>query len=864
VLRRWALGALALLLASTAVDATAPPAAHAAPGDPNEIVALVLDGYGNGHGRGMSQWGAYGWATQAGWTWQQILAHYYGNTTLTTASPTDYVGLPTGRMTVRLVALDDAQTAVVSVGGAAQWSGAPNRQFASLVAREVPGAQRVYDVWGSTAPSCPSGSDPLDGSATGPSMTVPSTTLRRGDRNADVAAVQRFLDRFGYEPGPIDSSFGAMTEAAVKRFQTAAAGRGWYSGPVDGVWTAAVASAARQQIAEADAAATWEYLGRSSAVPAGQPGVRFTTPGGDALDTPVSKLLALCQPDGSLVHYRGSIYAANGTDGENRTVNDVPIEAYLQGVVPREVSASWADAAGGAGANAVRAQAVAARSYALAQGLGSAAGRRYSYAKTCDTQACQVYGGAGTRAYVGASLTVREDARTNAAVAATAGLVLKRNGSVVSAEFSASNGPRTAGGVFPAVDDPADAVPPNPNHRWTRVLAAGEVAARYGLGTLSQATTEPDPALIALGIEGDWARRVRLGDGRTSRTIASWDFRGAYGLPSPNFSITAVRRSTVASFDVAFLGDSVGESITTGATPELPTLLQGTFASLVLDARTNRCTVGSCIGGDDGLKAVSRLPSGLDLVVVELGYNDAPGDLGAEIDRVMAALTAKGAKKVAWLTMSERRIATGGTPYFAPSNSAVRAAAGRWPNLVVLDWNAASSGADRNRWYTDNVHLTATGQAELARWLRAQMLALAGGSAVDPPTEPPPPTTQPVKLVAGRALRLPVVGVAGVPSSGVTGVSLNVTVVDPVAAGYLTVYPCGSAAPEASNLNFVAGQTVANAVVAPVDATGEVCVRSSVAAHVLVDLSGWFTSGLSTRVPERVLDTRNGIGPRPR
>ena len=47
--------------------------------------ALVLSGHGWGHGIGMSQWGAYGYATH-GWTYDKILAHYYVGTTLGSAS----------------------------------------------------------------------------------------------------------------------------------------------------------------------------------------------------------------------------------------------------------------------------------------------------------------------------------------------------------------------------------------------------------------------------------------------------------------------------------------------------------------------------------------------------------------------------------------------------------------------------------------------------------------------------------------------------------------------------------------------------------------------------------------------------------
>ena len=118
---------------------------EAAPGDTNEIVAVVIDGVGNGHGRGLSQWGSYGWAVNYGWDWTQILDHYYGGTTMGDA--------PNDRISVRLLAVDDQQTAVISATGTANWGSTGN--YASLVAREVPGQQNLYDVWGSTSLVCP-------------------------------------------------------------------------------------------------------------------------------------------------------------------------------------------------------------------------------------------------------------------------------------------------------------------------------------------------------------------------------------------------------------------------------------------------------------------------------------------------------------------------------------------------------------------------------------------------------------------------------------------------------------------------------------------------------------------------------------
>jgi hypothetical protein len=57
-------------------------------------------------------------------------------------------------------------------------------------------------------------------------------------------------------------------------------------------------------------------------------------------------------------------------------------------------------------------------------------------------------------------------------------------------------------------------------------------------------------------------------------------------------------------------------------------------------------------------------------------------------------------------------------------------------------------------------------------------------------------------------------------------------------------------------LNVGAGRTVANAVVARVDGTGEVCVYASTAVDVVVDVSGWFTSGFVPQTPARIMDTR--------
>ena len=119
----------------------------------------------------------------------------------------------------------------------------------------------------------------------------------------------------------------------------------------------------------------------------------------------------------------------------------------------------------------------------------------------------------------------------------------------------------------------------------------------------------------------------------------------------------------------------------------------------------------------------------------------------------------------------------------------------------------------------------------------------------------------------GGTIALPVVGAGGVPASGVAAVVVNVTVTEPTAEGFLTVFPSGTARPLASNLNFLARQTVPNLVTAKVGSDGKVAVYNSAGStHVVMDVVGWFGTGgtsLNALSPARILDTRGGapIGP---
>lgn len=118
--------------------------------------------------------------------------------------------------------------------------------------------------------------------------------------------------------------------------------------------------------------------------------------------------------------YRGVIIIQN-KNGKLTVINNVPLEDYIKGVVPSEMPSGWET-------EAHKAQAIAARSYALAN-LGKRA--KYGY-DLKDTPEDQAYGGAS-----------KETPDTNYAVDQTKGIVLTYNMKVINAYYSASAGGQT-------------------------------------------------------------------------------------------------------------------------------------------------------------------------------------------------------------------------------------------------------------------------------------------------------------------------------------------------------------------------------------------------------------------------------------
>ncbi len=131
-------------------------------------------------------------------------------------------------------------------------------------------------------------------------------------------------------------------------------------------------------------------------------------------------------------------------------------------------------------------------------------------------------------------------------------------------------------------------------------------------------------------------------------------------------------------------------------------------------------------------------------------------------------------------------------------------------------------------------------------------------------TRPGQPT---IDGVASGGGALDVSGVVEVAVAGRGGMSpvaksavLNVTAVGAAAPGFLTVWPCDSARPSTSNVNYVKGAATPNAVVTALSASGTVCVFSSNPTNVIIDVFGEFNPDdyAAMAQPARLMETRSG------
>ena len=446
--------------------------------------AVVVDGRGWGHGRGMGQYGALGYAVDEGWTSAQILDHYYGGTVAATVAPSD-IG-------IRLLSRDNEATTVyvenavlLVAGEAGNWAALSGKSVRVTLDGDVD-QYRVAVGNGCTG----SFSD------TGIVIQSPFVRIRAG---------------FNGTPPAAPTTTSTTTTSTTTSTTTTVAGATTTS-------TTAVPS---PTTTTPPATTTTTPPPTTSTPTVTSGGITVLGFGDDGLD----QTLQLCEGSNAATWYRGEIRAAR-YEHHQRTVNFLPVEQYLRSVVPQEMPASWASMGGGAGAQAVRVQAVAARSYALAE-------QRYDYAKTCDTIRCQVY--EGRRSWSGSSVWNNEESASDVAILATAGVVRMRDGEIARTEFSASTGGYTITADFPGVVDDGDDVSINPVHRWSSEFDAGTVADTFGLGQLYEIRVV---SRDGFGDDGGRAEEIEL---RTrsgeSFVVTGNRFRREFGLMSNWYGI---------------------------------------------------------------------------------------------------------------------------------------------------------------------------------------------------------------------------------------------------------------------------------------------------------------------------------------
>jgi stage II sporulation protein D len=364
------------------------------------------------------------------------------------------------------------------------------------------------------------------------------------------------------------------------------------------------------------------------------------------------------------IRWRGTVHFRPGSGGLH-AINYVDLEDYLYGVVPRESPSSWP-------AEALKAQAVAARSYA------------YQDAKAHNTLKCttrsQVYGGHSRPGHT------HEAASANSAVDATKGQLVWYGSQTqpVKTYFSSSSGGHTAsiedvwtgGSPKPYYKGVEDADQASPAYRWNLgPYTATEFAAKLRAAGVSSA---PAPATVT-AVKSD---RATSGHTRSvtftwsngaSTTVGGNTLRSKLGLKSTNFEVVSSKPPIDDKYDdddamltwvgpwsidesTSYSGDSAHESSTKGS--KLIVTFSGTAVRIIGDksASGGKATVhidGKNVGTIDTYAAKTdhiatlmtreSLKSGTHTLVLEVTGTHASASDGAtiRIDRIDLAGTLK-------------------------------------------------------------------------------------------------------------------------------------------------------------------------------------------------------------------------------
>ncbi|WP_087508090.1 SpoIID/LytB domain-containing protein [Cellulomonas iranensis] len=620
----------------------------------------------------------------------------------------------------------------------------------------------------------------------------------------------------------------------------------------------------------------------------------------------VGMIIAKNQSDTTGRWYRGDLRIEPTSGAAFNVTNSLPIEDYLRSVVPRESPASWRPAA-------LQAQAVAARSYAWWKVRNGQV--------LCDTTSCQVYYGRGVANAAGALTTSYEDARTDAAIAATGGQIRLWNGAVAFTEFSSSNGGWTAAGSVPyqvAKADPWTGTAPGDTvTSWTAELSVARVAQSCPAnGTLR---TMVVTGRTGNGPLGGRISQVRLecSTGNATVNTPAFGLRSSWWQPRATAPVLGSPAVSAATIDH-------GGQVSVGVTPNVAM----SWTLTVVDRSTNRQvlrTTGSAqagvrfnatwFGTYDGRAASDPQFVGPGSYALTLVGTDAAGRTSNVVTTTVAVRQPADAAPPAavplvgdggYVPLTPARLVDTRTTFQALGSGAraevpvlgrggvptsgvtavvlnvtavgtsvaghlrVWPAGSAMPNASVLNTSPGRTQASQVTVGVGGAGAVSVFNAigtthylvDVLGYYTSSAATSARYVAVDPVRAMDSRTA--AAIAPGATRSVDVAAALGLPASSLSAVTVNVTTTRATGNGYVVAYGSG-ALPSTSTVNLVPGADIANRAVVPVvDGRITVAVQGS-SSHVVVDVVGWYgtrgatTGALFTPVqPARVLDTRAG------
>jgi SpoIID/LytB domain protein len=776
---------------------------------------VLLDGRGFGHGRGMSQWGSFGYAVDHGWSWEQILGHYYGGTTLDHGFGNPEIG-------VRLLAMDGRPfgAAVRAAGGIQVNAAGPT--YVSVVAFQV--APGNYALYGKATLECPADDtpkaafdDPANqwtplGGAPRAEFAVPGV-----DTNAAAA----------------DQAIGLCQPTTHTVSDQPKGGVQYYRGRLlvldDAGQTHTVA------ISALDA-----YL--RGVVPSESPASWGTAGGGKGMNALYSQAVAarsyaisshrypyadVCDTQACQV-YRGAGYRNTPTDpaflGREQTTTNTAVVA-TSGVVLRMPNgavavAEFSSSSGGW---------TAGGTFPIVEDLGdaTAANPNNRWSTPAIIPSSQV---AAVYPSIGSLLDLQVTQRNGFGEWGGRVLTMKILG--------------TAGTVTVTGDQFRSAF--NLKSNWFNVSQSCVGRVPPPLSPLATPAAAPFTPVSPVRIVD-----TRLGTGTQALAVGAGctlpvDVVGTAGVPSSGVTAVALNITATRALQSGFLtvypcGVSQPDASNVNFVPGAD--------------RANMATARVGVGGQVCIYSSAEV----DIIVDVLGSYGSAGsapyepmvprrvfdsrfagtpDPGTERPISMAEFVPPAATAVVLNLTATRTAASGFAKVYPcgqtpPDVSNVNFIAGRdVANQAVVKLGSGQAVCAVTSSRADLVVdlLGWFGPGATKRFVPASPLRLLDTRLG---------TGAPLAKVAkGATVHLPVSPNAA--PAGSSAVSLNVTAADAAGAGFVTVHPCAVPPPDTSNLNFRAGEAVANLSTVPLASDGAVCLTTNVVTNLIADLNGWY------------------------